>query len=58
MVRYATVVGADRIVVLDGGVISERGSHEELLRLDGLYARMFHVQAKQYESSGAGKELS
>ncbi len=39
--RLSTVVGADRIIVLDSGHVSEQGSHEELLNADGLYARMW-----------------
>jgi len=38
--RLATVRGADLIVVLDGGRIAESGTHTELLRHGGLYARM------------------
>ena len=38
--RVATVKDADRIVVLDRGRVVENGSHEELLRLGGLYKRM------------------
>ena len=39
--RLSTVVGADKIVVLDGGKIAEEGTHDELLRNGGLYARMW-----------------
>ncbi|MGV9317148.1 ABC transporter ATP-binding protein, partial [Streptomyces sp. NPDC003691] len=37
--RLETVEGADRILVLDGGRVTESGSHQELLRLGGVYSR-------------------
>lgn len=39
--RLSTVRNADQIVVLDGGRVAERGTHDELLAAGGLYARMW-----------------
>ena len=42
--RLSTVRDADRIFVVDEGEIVERGTHEDLLARDGLYANLWHVQ--------------
>ena len=42
--RLATVLKADRILVLDRGRIVESGRHAELVRRDGLYARLAALQ--------------
>ena len=39
--RLSTVVGADKIIVLDNGKVSEEGTHAELVQAKGLYARMW-----------------
>ncbi|MFH8773354.1 ABC transporter ATP-binding protein [Streptomyces sp. NPDC017958] len=49
--RLSTVRGADQIVVLDSGKVAERGTHEELLDLDGRYAALVRRDA-QLEPAG------
>lgn len=46
--RFSTVRMADHIVVLDQGRVAEEGSHEELVREGGRYARLFELQAAGY----------
>jgi ABC-type multidrug transport system fused ATPase/permease subunit len=48
--RLATVRRADVIFVLDAGVISERGTHDELLALNRLYARLYRMQFSRARS--------
>ncbi len=45
--RLSTIVDADQILVMDHGKIVERGSHRELLALNGNYARMWTLQQEQ-----------
>lgn len=51
--RFASVRRANRIAVLDGGQITELGSHQELLEHDGVYAEMFRLQAARFLDSGS-----
>ncbi len=51
--RLATVRHADRILVLHRGKIAESGSHDELMHQDGLYAEMFHIQARRFATADA-----
>jgi len=46
--RFSTVRMADRIFVLKEGRIIEEGSHEDLMRTGGTYARLFEMQAQHY----------
>lgn len=46
--RFSSVRRADHIVVIDAGRVVEQGSHDELMRSDGHYARLFRLQAERF----------
>jgi ATP-binding cassette subfamily B protein len=46
--RFSTVRRADRIVFLEHGRLVEEGTHAELMKLNGRYARLFRMQASAY----------
>ncbi len=47
--RFSTVKMADHILVLDSEKIIEQGSHAELIKLNGEYARLYNLQAEKYK---------
>ena len=57
--RFSSVRSADRIYVLQGGRITEAGSHDELIALRGHYADLFNLQAAAYlgEDANGGRRL-
>ena len=52
--RLSVMRDMDAVAVMAGGTIVEYGDHDELIRLDGRYARMFRVQAAGYAEAGTG----
>ncbi len=47
--RFSTVRNASKIIVIDKGEMIEQGSHEELMKLDGVYKETYEIQKKGYE---------
>ena len=50
--RLSTVQNADRILVMHHGELRETGTHEELLRRGGLYARLYELQFAKTVAAG------
>jgi ATP-binding cassette subfamily B protein len=46
--RFSTVTGADLILLLDRGRLTEQGTHDELMRRGGIYAELYQIQATAY----------
>lgn len=51
--RFSSVRRADRIVVIESGRVAESGGHEELMELDGKYAKLFRIQAERFAADSA-----
>jgi len=51
--RLSTLRRADRVVVLDRGVVVEEGEHDELMRRDGAYRKLYDAQARQAATEAA-----
>jgi ABC-type multidrug transport system fused ATPase/permease subunit len=47
--RFSTVRKADWICVLKEGIVEEQGTHDDLMRLGKVYARLFQIQAAGYQ---------
>ena len=46
--RISSARMSNKIVVLDGGTITEQGTHDELIAFDGLYAKLYNLQREKY----------
>ena len=53
--RMRTVENSDQIIVLDGGVVAESGNHDELMKKNGLYARLVKLQTESAQWKLAAK---
>jgi ATP-binding cassette subfamily B protein len=51
--RLSTIIDADQILVVDAGVVAERGTHQQLLDRQGIYAQMWAAQSDTGEGSAA-----
>jgi ATP-binding cassette, subfamily B, heavy metal transporter len=56
--RLSTVINADEIIVLRDGLIAERGTHQELLQRDGLYAQMWARQREATEAEERARQVA
>ena len=51
--RLSTIRHVDKTIVLKGGVVAEQGTHDELLRLDGVHAELYGTQVQPAAPTGA-----
>lgn len=55
--RLSTIKNADEIIVISNGQIKEKGSHEELIKTDGIYAKLYNLQFRDGETKYLNQEL-
>ena len=56
--RLSTIIQADQILVIDGGKVTERGTHDELLAAGGLYTELYHTQFASQETATAAPPVA
>ena len=54
--RISAARMSNKIIVLDGGIITECGSHDELVEKNGLYAKLYNLQKEKYRAEVAANE--
>ena len=54
--RLSSATRSDNILVFADGKLIEQGNHEQLMKLDGEYCKMFTLQASGYREEGVGIE--
>ena len=56
--RLSTIIQADQILVIDGGKVTERGTHDELLAAGGLYTELYHTQFAGQENAVTAAQVA
>jgi ABC-type multidrug transport system fused ATPase/permease subunit len=54
--RFSTIRHANKILVLEQGEVAESGTHDELLRQDGIYSRLYHMQTASRNSNNDSED--
>ncbi len=54
--RLKTVKNADQIIVIDRGKISQQGTHDELIKQEGIYADFVGMREKSYRLENQGRQ--
>jgi ABC-type multidrug transport system fused ATPase/permease subunit len=55
--RFSTVKNADKILMLENGMLIEQGTHRQLLSLNGKYAGLYNMQASRYQDDAVSSEV-